>query len=75
MFQVFDNGKPADSNGFPYLANLGWENSRFYTLEDARDYAHKWLGMGIYGMFEIGVNFPYDYSGYGDTIEIRQIEE
>lgn len=78
MFQVFDNNKPADTTGFPSLTKgNGWDNSVFPTYEEARKYAWMWLGPygGSYdgeSGYDLKVNTPWDYSGYGDMIEIRQ---
>lgn len=69
-FQVFESGKPAqypDCNVHP-----SWSNSIFNTWEDANKYANHWLGP--YGGIILISNIPHDFSGYGDTIEIWEIE-
>jgi len=71
MFQVFCNNKPADTKGFPNLTKECWANSTFSTFEEAHDYAVSWLGHFEVGDMELGK--VYDYSGYGDTIEIREV--
>lgn len=72
MFQVFDDGKPADTTGYPQLKGKGWENSCFNTLEKAREYARHWLGCYYEdSYFRIGI--PYDYDGCGSMIEIREV--
>lgn len=74
FYQVFDSGKPADENGFPRLAGFGWENSRWQNMLSARSYAQEWLGTTCQ-LPDDWDGSPIDYSGYGDTIEIRKIEE
>lgn len=71
VYQVLENGKPADSKSYPKLANLGWDNSTFESFEAALAYALKWLGCYAPKTLEVGI--PYDYSGYGDTIEIKKV--
>ena len=70
MYQVLDNGKPADC--FHCNVHESWNKSTYSTFEEALEYARDWLGR--YG---IGVvlkpNTPWDYSGYGDIIEIREV--
>lgn len=68
MFQVIDNNKPADCNN--HKVDKSWNKSKFETLDEAFQYADNWLG--IYGPM---INNPFDYSGYGDIIEIRFINE
>lgn len=48
MFQVFDNDKPADSSHQKLSKGIGWDNSSFNTLDEARRYA---------------VNYFYPYLG------------
>jgi hypothetical protein len=86
-YQVFNNGKPADTTGFPQLKGDGWMRSKFDTLEEARDYADDWVGFSLFspdlahvaGLIvldkqRLKVGESYDYNGYGDTIEIREVE-
>lgn len=77
-YQVFDGGKPADCNY--HNTHDSWDNSVFNTFEEAQVYARKWLGPH-YGGSEDGldgyclrVNTPWDYSDFGDLIEIRTVE-
>lgn len=73
MFQVFDNGKPADEDGFPKLKEHGWETSKFETFAEAEKYALHWLGQWAPEPGVLQLNIPYDYNGYGDTILIKDI--
>ncbi len=76
-YGVFDNGRPASKSGFPEIKGTGWLNHIFDTYNDARRYAINWLGAdGGYGDFEdFKLNTPYDYSGRGDMIEIKEIKK
>jgi len=72
MYQVYDNGRLAD------LTNSGnqdsiWQHPVCETFEQALQYAEQWLG-DLAGI-NLKPNVPVDYSGYGDMIEIRKIEE
>lgn len=69
-FQVLDNGKSADCHGFP--VHPSWNKSLYDTFDEALKYAWKWLGDKTGGPL-LKVNTPWEYSGYGDTIEIREI--
>ena len=70
MYQVFDNGKPADC--LHCKVHESWNKSAYDTFEEALEYANKWLGM--YGGVVLKLNTPWDYSGYGDMIEIREVD-
>ena len=70
-YQVLDTGKPA--NCFNYNVSKSWDQSTFDNFEDALAYANNWLG-DVYGPVELKVNIPWGYSGYGDTIEIREVK-
>ena len=70
MYQVFDNEKLADC--ISHKVDLTWKNSSFKTLKEARAYARNWLGLWAPGIL-LKVNKPFDYSGYGDIIEIRKV--
>jgi hypothetical protein len=80
-YQVFDNGKPADSSG--HKVHPSWNNSIFPTYHDAVRYVVKWLGWDWCSSEDdinslamcIRKDIHYDYSGYGDVIEIRDIKE
>jgi len=39
-YQVFQDGKPADTNGYPAIKGEGWSNSTFSSFEEAVLYAH-----------------------------------
>lgn len=70
-YRVLDTGKFAQ---YPDCdVNPSWNNSLFDTYKEAFDYAQNWLGM--FRGLAIPVNTPIDYSGYKDTIEIREINE
>jgi hypothetical protein len=71
MWQVLDNNKPAK----------GWRLDKddedigryeFDSFEEAHDYAVNWLGRWGSGL-RFQPNTEYDYSGYGDTIQIKKI--
>lgn len=74
MFQVFDNGKPADCWNQKSLGDgeNGWTTSAFDTLDDAQEYATRYLGIYNPGR-SLEVGEKYDYSGYGDILEIREV--
>lgn len=75
MFKVYDNGKEA--NCFGYKVHESWDAKGFETFEAALIYARKWIAPyggsydGTDGVI-LQLNKPYDYSGYGDFIEIRE---
>lgn len=73
MFQVFENDKPCDKTGFTWAKT--WETSKFNTFQEALQYAKKWLG--AFGenvdLYLTTPNVPYNYSGYGDMIVIKEI--
>lgn len=72
-YQVFDNDKPADEIGFPEIRGFGWKTSKFDTFNEAKEYACKWFDFFAEGLkFEL--NRPEDYSGYGDKVEIKEVE-
>ncbi len=68
MFQVFDGTKPADSKSCNMASDLGWDNSKFQTWEEAVTYADLWLG--IYGPGKYKVNEPYFYYGEKENPEL-----
>ena len=79
MFQVFDNGNPADHR-FNKTVSTIWGPSHFDSFNAALIYARQWLwpyggedASGLTGIV-LHPNTPYDYSGYGDFIEIREVE-
>jgi len=69
MFQVFEDNKPADVTGYSWAKS--WKNSKFGTFKEAHEYANEWLG--DYGGIVLDLNKPYDYSGCGSIIEIREL--
>jgi len=71
MYQVFDNNRPADNKSFPKLGNA-WKKSKFKSFIAAHNYAQKWMG-ALGSPSSLKLNTPYDYSGYGDMIEIRKV--
>ena len=73
-YQVLDNDKPADC--FNHKVDKSWNTNVFDTFDEALEYARAWLAPygGSYdgkSGIVLKVNEPYDYSGYGDMIEIR----
>jgi hypothetical protein len=76
-YQVFENDKPCDAAN--HKVHKSWNNSIFDSFNDALKYVYKWIGEyadpdSMTGSSGIKVNIPYDYSGYGDMIEIREIQ-
>lgn len=77
FYQVLDNNKPADYKH--HKVSHCWKQSTYSNFNDALMYARKWLGLALGGSYDgktgitLEPNQPYDYSGYGDTIEIREI--
>ncbi len=69
MFQVFDNDKPAEMK-----RSTLWANSVFQHFEDAHKYARRWIGPGREDCVPDKPDKKVDYSGYGDTIEIKTLE-
>ena len=67
-FGVFLNGEPLSTRHAPFA-------NEFDDLDTALDYATGWCSG--YGLQKeaLQLNIPYDYNGYGDTIEVREIEE
>jgi len=68
-YAVFDNEKPARHPD--HTVHKSWSNHRFGSLSEAVNYAHNWLGSAGYDGLVLKPNCPVDYSGFGDTIEIR----
>jgi len=76
-YQVFDCGVPADYRH--HNVDPSWKNSSFKTLHEAAQYAHNWLGRFSPWLYfhEVDGKFllkPYDYSGCGDTIQIKKVK-
>jgi hypothetical protein len=84
-YQVFDNGKPADTSangaGCNMKKNNGWDNSRFDKMMDAYEYAYNWLGKQYQPSMDVNAacchqifQAPYTYSGAGDTIQVKEVK-
>jgi len=75
MFQVLENGELCDHEHFPEV-DLSWDNAEFSTFDEAKRYAVNWfwpyLGYKDIDTF-LEINKPYNYSGYGDMAEIREV--
>jgi hypothetical protein len=71
MFQVYDGNKPADCAN--HKVHESWDKSLYCTFEEALGYADKWLGIYSPGIEVLKTNIPYDYSGYGDIVDIRKV--
>jgi hypothetical protein len=71
-WQVLDNNKPAKGLTFdPH--DEDWGKHEFESFEDAHNYAVNWLGRWGYGL-KFQPNTIYDYSGYGDTLQIKEVK-
>jgi hypothetical protein len=70
MFQVFDNGRPADCNN--HKVHPTWNKSMYDSFEEAQQYCHQWLGEYA-NCTPLKPNQKINYSGWGDTIEIREV--
>lgn len=72
MYAVYDNGKPAELG-----IHTSFDKYTFSTFAAALIYARKWLGPSFGGSEDgkngviLELNKAWDYSGFGDTIEIR----
>lgn len=70
-YQVFDNNKPAQ---YPHCnVHPTWDNSVFDSLGEAQNYVKKWLGQYC-APNPLKINEKYEYSSYGDYVEIRAVE-
>jgi len=67
-FQVLENGKPAT------LPCLEWDNFEHETLLGAQQYAHSWLGE-FAPLEYLEMDKPFFYSGTGDFVVIKRVEE
>lgn len=73
-FCVFDNNKPASTVEFPQIRKCeGWDNHEFDSFPKAVAYAFSWLGTIATTEPEDFLNGGFDYSGHGDIIEIREV--
>lgn len=70
MYGVFENGKPCSIEGFPHM-HPSWNNHKYPTFAEALEYLKKWLG--AYSPPENYDGSAYDYDGYGDVVEIKEI--
>lgn len=74
MYEVLDNGYPANYKGYPFLEGKGWDVSEFETLNEAREYLKHWLG--VYcpnNVHKIQADEKVFYNGMGDWVEIRTV--
>ncbi len=69
MFQVLDDGKPAESR-----LSILWTNSIFQHFEDAHKYAKRWVGLGYEDCVPDKPDKKVDYSGRGNIIEIQELK-
>lgn len=70
-YKVLDNHKPAIGAIYD-LDNEDLGKNEFPSFEEAHDYAVSWLGHWGKGL-KLKPNIAYDYSGYGDILEIKEI--
>ncbi len=76
QYQVLANGRPADNSSYSPVES-SWNRSRFTTYAEALDYLSRWMGypsVDYLDFFKIKLNEPIDTTGYGHTIEIREVE-
>lgn len=76
MYQVLNNGRPADCNEFNVLSSLN--QSIYINFDDAKRYAMKWVHEEDYDNVDwnnLKPNVPVDYDGCGDTLEIRNLSK
>ena len=75
MFTVYDKGLPANDKSYE-LGGDGWQNATFETYEETVRYAADWLGNWSpslsYLRTALANETEYDYSGYGDIIQIKE---
>ena len=69
--------KPADFKH--HSVHESWNKSEYETEKEAIMYLHNWLGIyspGIAALSHCATNGKeYDYSGYGDKVTIRKVDE
>jgi len=72
MYLIFDNGGIVD---FEILKKWNLTNvDQFDSYEEAHKCAEKWLGSASLAIKNKNLlNNPVDYSGFGHTIEIKEI--
>jgi cation diffusion facilitator CzcD-associated flavoprotein CzcO len=67
---------PADVTGYPTLKSAIWAQSKYATFEEAEAYANKWLGAyATDETLKLVLDERYEFSGYGDYIVIREVED
>ena len=67
MWICLEDNKPCDC--FNHDVHESWDKSSYKTYEEAKEYMMKWLG--IYAPYpEYDFRNPYDYSGYGNIVQI-----
>jgi hypothetical protein len=69
VFQVFEDGKPADC--FHHYVDKSWNKSSFATFEEAVDYANNWLGISEPISFELDI----PYMLYNTPFVIKKINK
>ena len=84
MFQVFQNGKPADCFGYPEM-HKSWNKSKFETKHEAEVYAIHWAYPFSEeecrnNAFSMEIGKDYDFSMLGtssdeDCLVLMRIEE
>lgn len=70
-FQVLENNHPADCNSFN--VHNSWNQSAYETLQEAQEYANKWLG-AYQPKDPLQVDEEYYYSGSDDFVVIREVK-
>lgn len=79
QWHVLNNGKPAVYKQ-KENPSLGWTNHIFDTLEEAVKYAKDYFYPYIEGKSDATIiklltkKEPYNYDGYGDTVQIVCVE-
>lgn len=75
MFKVLQDNKDCTSKTYGWQEGLGWDNCEFTTFQQALEYAKAWLGDYAEGYvdYEDWDGKPYDFSGCGNKIEIREV--
>lgn len=67
-FMVLDNGKLAR---YPeHKVDKSWRFGWFNNFQTAKEYANRWLG--AFGPYPFDKTGEFDYSGYGDILEIKE---
>jgi hypothetical protein len=81
-YHVLESGKPATyeicSRSLPNMSEefeKTWTSNVFESLADAQKYARAWCGIYYPKNEDLKVGEKIDFSGYGDTIEIKEFCE